>query len=139
MSKIITPIPPLQIGDDFHIPPMARWWRFRTVPNEDGYHYTVTTDAYVRGEDDDGTWVSFEFYDDHSVVIDTGFDRPTLARVVTSENHIWVYVDVLSIEQPTPSSRWRGLTPPGVHEHPNDSDRYHKETAREFLERTRLR
>lgn len=119
MSKIISPLPPLDIRNGFTSEPMACWWRFRTAPNADGYHYVIETNASID-DPDDGAWVSYEFFDGYDVTIDTGFDRPTRAQLTTFDHAVYAYFDVLSVDRPTPSDRWFSITEPGEVKHPDD-------------------
>lgn len=115
MSKIVSPVPSRQLPMDPD--PTACWWRFRTVPNADGYHYVVRTDATDKT---DATWVSWEFFDGYDVVIDTGYDRPTRVRLTSHESPSYaMFFDVLHVGAPTPSPRWQQLTRPGEFTHPN--------------------
>lgn len=52
MSKIVSPVPPLADDDGRFTPDLdAQWWRFCTVPNRDGYHYVVRTNATEDPDD----------------------------------------------------------------------------------------
>lgn len=116
MSKIVSPYPPLLDQDGQITPPAgASWWRFRLQENEDHNIMMVETDAR------DGvtaTWVSWEFFDGENAVIDTGFDRPTKARVNGDRR----YIDVLYEGRPTPSPHWWQITVPGDWMHPDDRE-----------------
>lgn len=118
MSKIVSPYPPLLDSDESHTPaPGASWWRLRPPQNEDGNILLMETNA--GGEDmTSATWCSWEFFDGHRAVIDTGFDRPTKVRI--EHDFAVTYIDVLYDGPPTPSPLWRQMTPPGDYVHPDD-------------------
>lgn len=116
MSKIVSPYPPYK--GEVNPAPNAQWWRLRLTMNENKM-YTVTTANPEQG------WLSLEFFDGCDTVIDTGFDKPTLARMDEDRcgAMCWPYLDVLFVGPPTPSPRWEPLTQSGEHSHPDDEER----------------
>lgn len=112
MSKVVSPHPPYE--GDITPAPNACWWRLRLPMNDDQLW------SIARMEPDQG-WASFEFFDGHDTVIDTGFDKPTKARMRYDGPFGAPLLDVLSDGPPTPSPEWRQLTKPGEFIHPEDA------------------
>ncbi|MCV7174758.1 hypothetical protein [Mycolicibacterium sphagni] len=114
MSKIVGAYPPTLVGDSWDPPDGATWWRFRLQPNEDGH-------VYVQEVDAEQTWMSWEFFDGESTVIDCGLDRPAaLVRLGGFDHGNHGHLDILHAGPPTPSPQWRPLTGPGELRHPED-------------------
>lgn len=121
MSKVVTPYPIQTIRTDWRPPVGARWWRLWLLPNDDGTLYTMQLETRCGQplEQDLGNViaVSWEFYDGENTLIDTGFDRITRARI---SGETQLALDVLHVDPPTPSPRWRPLTAVDCCEHPHD-------------------
>lgn len=136
MSTIVAPYP---LPPEGSIPDAARWWRFELLPNVDGYSMMMRCDATDpdRPMDEQVTWMSWEFFDGFDTMIDAGLDKPSVYRMrIIDRPHgaiVWDsprcfttvdrcdrYLDVVSIEAPSPSPEWLELTPPGDHIHPED-------------------
>lgn len=114
MSKIVSPYPPMPLKEDYRPPDGARWWRFVLQRNEDGYSLIMECDAF--DETSRPTWCSWEFFDGENVIIDVGLDRPLPA--VLTERLGFGWIDVLSVDRPTPSRYWEKLPIPGNWPHP---------------------
>jgi hypothetical protein len=119
VSKIVSPYP---MYEGEVIPAAdAAWWRLRITPNADG----VIVMQRGNAQCDDmstATWVSWEFFDDYDVVLDTGFDKPTKVRLHYYPSSSFAFVDVLHDGAPTPSPHWQRLTDAGDFKHPDDRE-----------------
>ena len=133
MSKIIAPYPCSWYDEKRKPAHNAMWWRFRLLPNADNNLMIMQVD-----NPDQPTWMSWEFFDGETTIIDAGMDRPTVDQVQVTYHHdggyshydnirslaplAIGYIDILCVEQPTPSPYWRALTAPGDWHHPHDDD-----------------
>jgi hypothetical protein len=115
VSKIVSPYPVKMPGNDYKPPTGAAWWRFRLQPNADGNLLWMETDGPASGMTT-ATWCSWEFFDGHDIIIDTGLDRITPVKI-THRGAIG-YIDVLHVGPPTPSPDWERLPFPAVFPHP---------------------
>lgn len=116
MSTIYSPYPAHE--GETALPASASWWRFLLAPNAKGHVGITRTNADAE-TGTGATWASFEFFDGHDTIIDTGLDRPT-AKVRVVGRGTLRYIDVLHDGPPTPSPDWQALTSPGDHRHPDD-------------------
>ncbi len=120
MSKIVSPIEPMD-WRGMTFPTEAHWWRLRLSPNADGHLYVMT--ALPRdAPEDQWTAIEIEFFDGFNTIIDCGFEKPTRACLMSDDDgySFAEWVDVLSVDKPTPCDRWRPLTTIGNHKHPAD-------------------
>lgn len=122
VSTIFTPMPPPQIGA-LTIPADASWWRLALPMNDDGNVMVQRSDATTETQAD-ATWMTVEFFDGETTTLDDGLDAPNVWEIRFQANppspRIWL--DLLTVGQPTPAADWKPLTDPGDRTHPDDED-----------------
>lgn len=118
MSKIVSPIPPLE-KDDLIVPAEASWWRLQLPTNDDKILYYQRTDGSLP----DATWAEVEFFDGETTILDAGLDTPNVWGIVLQNfppsSRTWL--ELLCVGPPTPNPDWKPLTEPGNHIHPDDA------------------
>jgi hypothetical protein len=107
LSTIVSPYPPVHREHPWEPPEGAMWWRFYLVCDGEGRCMITKTDA-IDGDIDTATWISWEFFDGESIILDTGFDRP-IPAVYMEIDYPSGFVDILHVGPPTPSPFWRPM------------------------------
>lgn len=123
MSTVIFPVPARRRPKDvtsFTAARDARWWRLDLAPRADGRFIVVRTDAQAQ-EGHAPTWITWEFFDGHSTWIDVGMDKITVDEVRLVLGSGRGHLDVLSVQQPTPSPQWCPMTAPNDTTHPDSA------------------
>lgn len=128
MSRIVSPHPPPLNNINNPTTIDARWWRLHLTPNDEANYMVFRTNAT---DDTPATWMEWEFFDGHHTVLDAGMDKPNVYRAVLTSAPLCVGVilDLLCVDQPTPSPDWDAITKPGNHYHPGFLDFRYKITA----------
>lgn len=120
MSRVVSPHPPPLTNINNPTPIDARWWRLHLTPNAEGQYMFCRTDATDATP---ATWMEWEFFDGHDTILDAGMDQTNVYQAVLTSKPLCVgaILDLLCVEQPTPSPEWRPITKPGNHRHPEEN------------------